>query len=84
MKRAVCIVLTFFVLAILGHSVSWAQYDGVGPSMDSSDLEEGREDMIQMDSSMYVNPGNSINSLGKKGMDVQSGGTIDFEGTGAR
>ena len=83
MKRAICIVLAFFVLAILDHSVSWAQYDGGGSSINSSDLEEGRDEMSQMDNSMAVQPGDSLDSLEEKGMDVQSNDAIDSEGTGA-
>jgi hypothetical protein len=84
MKRAICVVLVFFVLAILGHNISWAQCDySGGSSADSSDLEEGRGEMNQMDSSMSAQPGDSLDSLEEKGMDVQSGDAIDSEGTGA-
>ena len=83
MKRAIFAVLVFFVLAIFGRGISWAQYDGGGSSMDSSDLSEGREEMNQMNSAMDVQPGDSPNLLEEEGMDVQSGDAIDSEGTGA-
>lgn len=83
MKRVMCVVLASFILAVAAHGISWAQYDGGGSSMDSSDLSEGREEMSQMDSSMSPQPGDSINSLEESGMNVQPGDAIDSEGTGA-
>ena len=81
MKRLVGMALIFFVVTIFGYGISWAQYGG-GSSMSSS-LDEGAEEMSQMESSMDVQPGDSTNSLAEQGMNVQSGDSIDSEGTGA-
>jgi len=84
MKRAIFLVLVFFVLGILAHGVSLAECGSCGgSSLDSSDLDSGREEMDQMEDSMNVQPGDALDSLESKGMDVQSGDAIDSEGTGA-
>lgn len=83
MGRAMRVAFVLFVLASFGCGILSAQYDDGGSSMSSSDLAEGREEMNQMDSSMNVQPGDSLSSLSEKGMDVQPGDSMDSQGTGA-
>lgn len=81
MSRVLGAAVLFFMVFTAAQSVSWAEYGQ--SSMSSGSLEEGKEEMDQMDNSMSVQPGDSLSSLENKGMDVQSGDAIDSEGTGA-
>ena len=83
MMKMVSVVLVIFMLAVFGFHISWAQCGGDESSTASSDSESGWGEVQGMDSEMDVQPGNSTSSIEEMGMDVQSGDSIDPEGTGA-
>lgn len=49
----------------------------------SARAESGDQEMQEMDSSMAVQPGDTLNSVEEKGMDVQPNDSIDSVGDGA-
>ena len=76
MRKMLYVVLAFFVLVIPVSGVSWAQYDDHISSMESGTLEEGRQEMGEMDYQMETQPDDGR-------MDVQPNDAIDSEFTGA-
>ena len=77
MKKFMVIAVCFFVLAVGSGAVLWTQYSSAESSIESSDLEDDREEMQQMDHQMEAQPEDGIN------MDVQPNDAIDSEGMGA-